>query len=100
MVSEQRIATTFGVMLGDGQYFDVAQGETVLQAALDAGIDLPYSCRSGTCRTCISRVISGSIEHDPDYIDDLLIEADEVAAGYRLLCSSFAYTDSLVELGG
>ena len=100
MVSEQRIATNFGVMLGDGQYFDVAQGETVLQAALDAGIDLPYSCRSGTCRTCISRVISGSIEHDPDYIDDLLIEADEVAAGYRLLCSSFAYTDSLVELGG
>ena len=99
MVSEQQIATTFGVMLGDGQYFDVAQGETVLQAALDAGIDLPYSCRSGTCRTCISRVISGSIEHDPDYIDDLLIEADEVAAGYRLLCSSFAYTDSLVELG-
>ncbi len=99
MVSEQRIATNFGVMLGDGQYFDVAQGETVLQAALDAGIDLPYSCRSGTCRTCISRVISGSIEHDPDYIDDLLIEADEVAAGYRLLCSSFAYTDSLVELG-
>ena len=100
MVTEQQIATTFGVMLGDGQYFDVAQGQTVLQAALDAGIDLPYSCRSGTCRTCISRVISGSIEHDPDYIDDLLIEADEVAAGYRLLCSSFAYTDSLVELGG
>ena len=99
MVSEQRIATTFGVMLGDGQYFDVAEGETVLQAALDAGIDLPYSCRSGTCRTCISRVVSGSIEHDLDYIDDLLIEADEVAAGYRLLCSSFAYTDSVVEVG-
>lgn len=99
MISEQRIATTFGVMLGDGQYFDVAQGETVLQAALDAGIDLPYSCRSGTCRTCISRVVSGSLEHDPDYVDELLIEEDEVAAGYRLLCSSFAYTDSLVELG-
>ena len=99
MVSEQRIATTFGVMLGDGQYFDVVQGQTVLQAALDAGIDLPYSCRSGTCRTCISRVVSGSIEHDLDYIDDLLIEADEVAAGYRLLCSSFAYTDSVVEVG-
>ena len=99
MVSEQEIATTFGVMLGDGQYFDVAQGQTVLQAALDAGIDIPYSCRSGTCRTCISRVVSGSVEHDPEYIDDLLIEAHEVAAGYRLLCSSFAYTDSLVELG-
>ena len=97
MVAE--IATTVGVMLGDGQYFEVAQGETVLQAALDAGIDIPYSCRSGTCRTCISRVISGSIEHDPDYVDDLLIDADEVAAGYRLLCSSFAYTESLVEVG-
>jgi ferredoxin len=99
MVSEQEVGTTFGVMLGDGRYFEVAKGETVLQAALDAGIDIPYSCRSGTCRTCISRVISGSIEHDPDYVDDLLIEAHEVAAGYRLLCSSFAYCDSLVEIG-
>ncbi len=59
---------------------------------------IPYSCRSGTCRTCISRVISGSIEHDPDYADDLLIDEDEIAEGYRLLCSALAYADSVVEV--
>jgi ferredoxin len=99
MVGEEKIVGTYGIMLGDGRYFEVAPGETVLEAALQAGIDIPYSCRGGTCRTCMSRVISGSIEHDPLYADDLLIDADEVAAGYRLLCSSFAHGDSVVEIG-
>ena len=69
-------------------------------AALRSGVIIPYSCQSGTCRTCRSRVISGSVEHDPEYVDDLLIDEDEVAAGYRLLCSSLAYADSTIEIGG
>ena len=88
------------VTLTDGECFEVAAGETVLAAALRAGVMIPYSCQSGTCRTCYSRVVEGSIEHDPEYADDLLIDEDEVAAGYRLLCSSFAHTDSVVEIGG
>ncbi len=47
----------------------------------------------------MSKVISGSVEHDPEYVDDLLIDEDEVAAGYRLLCSSFAHDDSTIEIG-
>ena len=93
------VAVMVGVMLMDGRYFEVAPGETVLEAAHRAGIDIPYSCRGGTCRSCISRVVSGSIEHDPSYADELLIDEDEIADGYRLLCSSFAYEDSVVELG-
>jgi CDP-4-dehydro-6-deoxyglucose reductase len=89
-----RVTTT------DGECFEVAPGETVLAAALRAGIFVPYSCQSGTCRTCFSRVIEGCIEHDPEYADELFIDEDEVAAGYRLLCSSFAHADSLVEIGG
>jgi ferredoxin len=85
------------VTLTNGYSFEVFPNETVLDAAIRAGIPIPYSCRSGTCRTCISRVISGSIEHDPEYLDDLLIDQDEVADGYRLLCSSLAHTDSVIE---
>ncbi|MEA2515307.1 MAG: ferredoxin [Thermomicrobiales bacterium] len=88
------------VTLTDGESFEVEPGETVLGAALRAGVVIPYSCQSGTCRTCFSRVVSGRIEHDPDYADDLLIDEDEVAAGYRLLCSSLAHTDSVIEIGG
>jgi ferredoxin len=79
--------------------FDVAPGETVLAAALRAGIEVPYSCRSGTCRTCMSRVVSGHIEHDPDYADELFIDDDEVAEGFRLLCSSLARADSVIDIG-
>jgi ferredoxin len=88
------------ITLTDGESFEVARGETVLEAALRAGVTIPYSCQSGTCRTCYSRVVEGAIEHDPEYADDLLIEEDEVAAGFRLLCSSFAHADSVVEIGG
>jgi ferredoxin len=88
------------ITLTDGDEFEVEPGETVLEAAQRSGVIIPYSCQSGTCRTCISRVISGSVEHDPEYVDDLLIDEDEVAAGYRLLCSSLAHADSTIEIGG
>ncbi|HEU5101082.1 MAG TPA: 2Fe-2S iron-sulfur cluster binding domain-containing protein [Roseiflexaceae bacterium] len=87
------------VTLTDGFQFEVAPGEAVLDAAIRAGAPIPYSCRGGTCRTCISRVISGCVEHDPDYADDLLIDADEIADGYRLLCSALVYTDSVLDVG-
>ena len=91
--------TAVFVILSDGFRFEVAPGEVVLDAAIRAGAPIPYSCRGGTCRTCISRVISGCVEHDPDYADDLLIDADEIADGYRLLCSALVYADSILEVG-
>jgi len=94
------VATTFRVTTTDGDAFDVAEGEIVLDAALRQGVDIPYSCRNGECRTCLSRVLSGRVEHDPEYAEDLLIDRDEVAEGYRLLCSSLAQEDSEIAVGG
>lgn len=79
--------------------FEVRPGETILEAATRAEIDIPYSCRSGTCRTCMSRVESGDVRHDPEYADELLIDEEEVAAGFRLLCSSLAYAESVIDIG-
>lgn len=87
------------VTLTDGFQFEAAPGEVVLDAAIRAGAPIPYSCRGGTCRTCISRVLSGCVEHDPDYADELLIDEDEVAEGYRLLCSALIHADSVLEVG-
>jgi ferredoxin len=88
------------VTMTDGEEFEVEPGEMVLTAAHRQGVNIPYSCQSGTCRSCLSRVISGSIEHDPEYADDLLIREDEIDDGYRLLCSSFAHRDSVIEFVG
>ncbi len=73
--------------------FSAAPDVVILDAAEDAGIGLPHSCRSGTCRACLTRVISGCVEHDPEFIQYLSIDRDEIESGYRLLCSAFARSD-------
>ncbi len=80
-----------------GMTFDAAPDEPILDAADRAGLVLAFSCRSGTCRACITRVVSGCIEHDPEYADELSIDRHELADGYRLLCSAMACADSELE---
>jgi CDP-4-dehydro-6-deoxyglucose reductase, E3 len=81
------------VLAKSGRAFPADADETILEAAENAGIVLSYSCRGGTCRSCMTRILSGQAEHDPDYADELSIDAAEVAEGYRLLCSTLAFSD-------
>lgn len=76
-----------------GKTFEVAPDETIMEGAARAGIVLAHSCLSGTCRACMTLVLQGTVEHDPDYADDLNIDRFEIADGYRLICSAFARTD-------
>lgn len=62
----------------------VFEDETVLDAALRAGLDLPYSCRAGMCSTCRARVTDGSVAMDVNYG----LEPWETAAGFVLTCQS------------
>ncbi len=80
-----------------GVSFEIEDDEVALDAAERADILLTHSCRSGTCRACITRVLSGCLEHDPEYADELNIDRSELAAGYRLLCSSLAYSDVVLD---
>lgn len=59
-------------------------GDTVLEAALAAGIDAPYSCKNGMCSTCRARVTSGTAVMDVNYS----LDEQEVAAGYVLTCQA------------
>jgi len=80
-----------------GQTFEVAPDETIMEGAERAGIFLAHSCLSGICRACMTRVLSGVVEHDPEYADELNIDRFEIEEGYRLLCSAFAHTDVELE---
>lgn len=75
---------------------EVRAGEFVLDAALRQDIPLVHQCRSGSCSTCVARVLSGTVEMTRDRVTTLI--PSEVADGKRLLCSSHAIADSVVRL--
>ncbi|MEX0384964.1 CDP-6-deoxy-delta-3,4-glucoseen reductase [Spiribacter pallidus] len=76
---------------GSDHAFSVEEGESIIDAALRAGLMLPYSCRSGTCGTCMGEVVSGEITY-PDGLPPA-ISADQDAAGQALFCQARAASD-------
>jgi len=73
-----------------GISFDTDDQSTVLESALRAGVALPNSCRNGTCRTCLCRVISGSVRH---HIEWPGLSPEEKRDGYILPCVALAQSD-------
>jgi 3-ketosteroid 9alpha-monooxygenase subunit B len=66
-------------------------GETLLQAALRAGVDPPFSCEDGYCSSCQARLLRGQVQmRSHDCLSD-----DEVAGGAVLACQAFATTSEL-----
>jgi ring-1,2-phenylacetyl-CoA epoxidase subunit PaaE len=73
------------VMDGRRRSFEMpSDGTTVLEAAEQAGLDLPYSCRAGVCSTCRTRVVRGAVTMMTNYA----LEQWEVDAGYVLCCQA------------
>lgn len=66
--------------------------KSILQAALDEGVALPYSCRGGRCSTCVVRCRSGSVHMT---INDVLTERD-LAEGWVLTCTGYPESDGVV----
>lgn len=65
---------------------------SILQAAMDAGIHLPYSCRGGRCSTCAARCSAGEVRMT---INDVLTDQD-MAEGWILTCTGYPATDDVV----
>ena len=78
-----------------GHHFDCEAGETVLGAALRAGIGLPYGCKNGACGSCKGKVVAGSVEHKA-HQQRALSEA-EAAAGLSLFCCATTTADLVIE---
>jgi ring-1,2-phenylacetyl-CoA epoxidase subunit PaaE len=79
----------------DGIAFDFDlpyDGETVLEAALQQGADLPFSCKGGVCSTCKAKLIEGKVDMDTNYA----LEQEEVDAGFILTCQSHPRSERIV----
>lgn len=78
------------VLDGTARSFDVHKGrESILDAGLRNGIDLPYSCKSGICSSCRAQLVSGEVDMDVHFA----LEDYEVRSGVVLMCQSHPVTD-------
>jgi ring-1,2-phenylacetyl-CoA epoxidase subunit PaaE len=70
--------------------FDLAyQGQSILDAALKQGADLPFACKGGVCCTCRARLTEGKVDMDVNYA----LEQEEIDRGFILTCQSHPRTD-------
>src|SRR5437763_13636633 len=74
-----------------GHSFEVPDGKKVLQAGLDAGLELPYSCCEGVCRTCRATVKEGTADYVQ--VSTRYLPEDDKAKGFALLCKAKPLAD-------
>lgn len=79
-------------ILRDGLTRDIgfsAADESILAAASRAGLDVPYSCKSGVCATCRAKLTAGRVRMDRNFA----LEKSELDAGFILTCQAHPLTD-------
>ena len=78
---------------GRGSEFELsADGENVLDAGLNFGLDLPYSCKGGVCSTCKARLVEGEVDMDITHG----LEAGELESGFILTCQAHPISERVV----
>lgn len=67
-------------------------GTRLLDALIDTGIDVPYSCREGSCCACVCKVEHGRVS----MVDSRALDAADIDEGYVLACQALSETDEVL----
>ena len=75
------------------QQFDASSNQALLLSIEQSSIDWPSSCRNGTCRTCIGKLVHGQVRYEIEWPG---LSAEEKADGYALPCVAYPCSDLLL----